>query len=212
MLIQTQLWTLYTKLPTPQSKDAESSTKLRNEVVRLHREMSATSAQDDFAKWARLRREHDKAKDKYDKQCTLNPFSLPKLVRSHHYPRTAQGLQNFRTQFDRVLNALRFIGTQGLNFLANTWFSKQPMFWLPQGWVPYQAEWILSFPRAPLGSVSINIWGIACAGVIGMVIEAGKAGWTLRQGKVVEGPNKGEKIRMEKPLGGAGGGREKKEL
>jgi len=37
--------------------------------VRLNREMTATSAQDDFAKWARLRRDHDKAKDKYDKQC-----------------------------------------------------------------------------------------------------------------------------------------------
>jgi len=38
--------------------------------VRLNREMKAVSAQDDFAKWARIRREHDKAKDKYDKQCT----------------------------------------------------------------------------------------------------------------------------------------------
>ena len=64
------LWTIYIKLPTPQSKDASDSARLRSEVVRLQREMGAVSAQDDFAKWARLRREHDKAKDKYEKQCT----------------------------------------------------------------------------------------------------------------------------------------------
>lgn len=73
MHVYVQLWTLYTKLPTPQSKDAESSAQLRAEVVRLNREMTATSAQDNFAKWARLRREHDKAKEKYDRQCTFHP-------------------------------------------------------------------------------------------------------------------------------------------
>ena len=30
--------------------------------------MSNVSAQDNFAKWARLRREHDKAKEKYEKE------------------------------------------------------------------------------------------------------------------------------------------------
>lgn len=84
------------------------------------------------------------------------------------------------------------------------------MFWLPQGWVPYYIEWILSFPRAPLGSVSINIWSIACASVISMTSEAIRASWTLKEGKVVEGSNKGEKIKMDIP--GSTGGREKKEL
>lgn len=40
------------------------------------------------------------------------------------------------------------------------------MFWLPHGWFPYYAEWILSFPRAPLGSVSIASWQTACTGVV----------------------------------------------
>jgi len=124
----------------------------------------------------------------------------------------ARGQQDFRTQFDRIVSALRWLGTQGLNFFANTWYSKQPMFWLPQGWVPYQVEWILSFPRAPLGSISVNVWGIACASVIGLASEAIRATLTLRQGQVIEGPNKGEKIKM-----GASGknghvGNEKKEL
>jgi hypothetical protein len=53
------------------------------------------------------------------------------------------------------------------------------MFWMPAGWVPYYAEWVLSFPRAPLGSVSINVWGIACASMLVLVSEALAATWVL---------------------------------
>ena len=93
------------------------------------------------------------------------------------------------------------------------YFAKEPLFWLPQGWVPYPVEWVLSLTAAPLGSVSVNVWGIACASMIHMVNEAVMATWTLRDGEVKEGPRKGEKIKME-ALGVDGGGRvdEKKEL
>jgi hypothetical protein len=37
-------------------------------VVRLKREMAAISAQDDFARWAKLRRQHDKALEEHDKK------------------------------------------------------------------------------------------------------------------------------------------------
>jgi hypothetical protein len=53
------------------------------------------------------------------------------------------------------------------------------MFWLPAGWVPYYGEWLLSFPRAPLGSVSINVWGIACASMIALASEGLAAVWVL---------------------------------
>ena len=59
------------------------------------------------------------------------------------------------------------------------WFAKSPMFWMPAGWLPYYAEWVLSFPRAPLGSVSINVWGIACASMMALVSEALAAVWVL---------------------------------
>lgn len=45
------------------------------------------------------------------------------------------------------------------------------MFWLPQGWMPYYAEWLISFPRAPLGSVSIQAWQLACGSVILLVSD-----------------------------------------
>lgn len=45
------------------------------------------------------------------------------------------------------------------------------MFWLPHGWFPYYAEWIISFPRAPLGSVSVASWQLACTTVVALVSD-----------------------------------------
>ena len=52
------------------------------------------------------------------------------------------------------------------------WYVKRALFWIPKGWLPRYAEWVLGFPRAPAGSVSIQVWGYACANVVGMVSEA----------------------------------------
>ncbi len=65
-----QLWQLYTRLPLQSNKDLLEQTRLRREVVRLKREMNAVSAQDEFSKWAKLRRQHDKAMEEYDKKGT----------------------------------------------------------------------------------------------------------------------------------------------
>lgn len=67
---------------------------------------------------------------------------------------------------------LRWLGTNGLRYLLQFWYSKQALFWLPQGWVPSYIEWLLAFPRAPTGSISIQVWGIACASIIAMLSDA----------------------------------------
>ncbi len=86
------------------------------------------------------------------------------------------------------------------------------MFWLPAGWVPYYVEWILSFPRAPLGSVSINVWGAACASMIVHVNEALAAAWVLITKKPVPMPTKEDPMAFaaDPKKGNASG--EKKEL
>ena len=56
--------------------------------------------------------------------------------------------------------------------LLQFWFAKRPIFWLPKGWVPYYAEWLLSFPRAPLGSISIQSWALACGAAILLTSDA----------------------------------------
>jgi tail-anchored protein insertion receptor len=58
-----------------------------------------------------------------------------------------------------------------LQWFLPFWFPKEPIFWLPYGLFPHWAEWLLSFPRAPIGSVSIVSWQLACAGVIRLVFQ-----------------------------------------
>ena len=68
------------------------------------------------------------------------------------------------------------------------------MFWVPQGWVPGYVEWMLSFPRAPNGSVSIQVWGIACASVVGMVGSAIVASVVLMRERKIGRRKQGVKI------------------
>ena len=74
--------------------------------------------------------------------------------------------------------------TKAPHYFLPFWYGKQPMFWLPYGWFPYYAEWIISFPRAPLGSVSAPSWQLACAGVTALVGEL-----ILFLGRMILGPS-----------------------
>ncbi|MCJ1369443.1 GET complex subunit get1 [Loxospora ochrophaea] len=189
--INNLLWVLYNKLPTATSENVRSQTILRGEVVRLKREMNSTSSQDEFAKWAKLRRQHDKVVAEYEDK--------------------SQKLQSSRASFDSAAGMLRWLGTNGLRFFLQFWCTKQPLFWLPKGWLPWYGEWILSFPRAPMGSVSIQIWFGAAATVILLVGQALTASRALladkRLGQGAEKTKEGVK------MGGRGNSEgEKKDL
>ena len=108
----------------------------------------------------------------------------------------AQSLQSFKTSFDSVISVLRWGGTKGIQVFLQFWFSKTPLFWLPRGWVPGYIEWILSFPRAPTGSVSIQIWGIACASVVQIISAAVVASWALAMQTGQAGKSKGMPMKM----------------
>ncbi|KAL1965114.1 hypothetical protein VTN77DRAFT_6027 [Rasamsonia byssochlamydoides] len=149
--IDNLLWILYLKLPTPLSRDAREHYRLKREVVQLKREMNATSSQDEFAKWAKLRRRHDKALEEYEAK---NKALLAK-----------------KTSFDWTVKTARWLSTNGFKLFLQFYYAKTPMFELPPGWVPYSVEWVLSFPRAPLGTVSIQVWSTACATVITLTGE-----------------------------------------
>ncbi|KAF7946633.1 hypothetical protein EAE96_009626 [Botrytis aclada] len=179
------LWNLYNMFPTPTSQSAGEQKKLKREYMKVRHEMNATSSQDEFAKWAKLRRQHDKLFDQLEK--------------------SKSSLDSTKSTFDSSVSTLRWLGTNGLRMLLQFWFSKQAMFWLPKGWFPYYAEWLLSFPRAPLGSISIQAWTLACAAVILLVSDALVAVVAL-----VLGTQTGAKARkMEEPLKAGGQGTEK---
>ena len=78
------------------------------------------------------------------------------------------------------------------------------MFWLPRGWVPGYIEWILAFPRAQIGSISIQVWGIACASVVQIASMAIAAAWVLLLQPKVGAARQGEPMKMEGRGGGIG--------
>ncbi|PKX93171.1 guided entry of tail-anchored proteins factor 1 [Aspergillus novofumigatus IBT 16806] len=121
--IDTLLWILYLKLPTSTSKNAREQSRLKREVVQLKREMNNTSSQDEFAKWAKLRRKHDKAMDEYE--------AMNKKL-------TAQ-----KTSFDWSVKIARWLSTNGLKIFLQFYYSKTPVFALPAGWFPSYVEWVL---------------------------------------------------------------------
>ncbi|KAI2923322.1 hypothetical protein CBS147343_871 [Aspergillus niger] len=149
--IDNLLWLLYLKVPTPTSKKYKEQNRLKREVVQLKRDMNNTSSQDEFAKWAKLRRKHDKTMEEYE---AIN-----------------KQLVSQKTSFDWGVKIVRWFGTSGLKFFLQFWYSKTPVFHLPEGWLPYYVAWLLSFPRAPMGSVSIQIWSNVCATAITTMAE-----------------------------------------
>ncbi|TAQ83597.1 hypothetical protein B7494_g8073 [Chlorociboria aeruginascens] len=188
------LWYLYNIFPTPTSKGAAEQRQLKAKFLRIRAELNATSSQDEFAKWAKLRRQHDKVLEQYEK------------IKSD--------LNSTKSTFDRTVSALRWLGTTGVRTLLQFWCSKQAMFWIPKGWVPYYAEWLLSFPRAPIGSISINAWFIACAAMILLVSDAivGVVGLVMVDGLAQMPKGKGDPMKMPSEKSGQDTSEEKKEL
>jgi hypothetical protein len=93
-----------------------------------------------------------------------------------------------KAKFDRTAGIIRWSATSGVKFILPWIYGKEAMFWLPRGWFPYYVEWILSFPRAPLGSISIVSWQTACAGAVLFFSDAIKAILALALGaKAVQG-------------------------
>ncbi|AEO61920.1 hypothetical protein MYCTH_2312690 [Thermothelomyces thermophilus ATCC 42464] len=150
--INNLIWRVYLSLPTALAGQFAEHRRKQKEYLAVRHDLNATSSQDEFAKWARLRRQHDKLLEELEKR--------------------KSALDASRTRFDRYLTAVRLISTRGVQWLLPMWYGKVPMFWLPYGWFPYYVEWFASFPRAPLGSVSIVMWQAACTSMLTLIVDA----------------------------------------
>ncbi|KAI1909681.1 GET complex subunit get1 [Ophidiomyces ophidiicola] len=175
--IDSLLWLIYLKLPNQTSQTAKEQMRLKTEVVQLKREMHATSSQDEFAKWAKLRRRYDKSMEEYETKSMIIPSPsalLEVVVRILIISLEIidKALAQQKSSFDMAVKSVRFVGTTGVKFFLQFWYSKSPIFELPHGWIPWQVEWVLSFPRAPLGTVSIQVWSGVCATVVSLVGDA----------------------------------------
>lgn len=83
-LTEGQLWTLLNHLPVATSRAAGAQRKLQTEYLGVRRELNATSSQDEFAKWAKLRRQHDKLLDQLDAASASSPCAGTRASRADH--------------------------------------------------------------------------------------------------------------------------------
>ncbi|KAG0136740.1 CHD5-like protein-domain-containing protein [Tuber indicum] len=147
--IKNTLWMIFTSLPTNTSQDVRNQKALQKEVVKLRTELRGTSSQDEFAKWAKIRRTLDR-----------KIADLEKLTGS---------VNAARAKFDTQTGFVCWASTSGAGWAVSLWYRREPIFWIPEGWVPGYVEWGLSFPKAPIGSVSIQVWTFAVAQVLRVV-------------------------------------------
>lgn len=132
------------------------------------------------------------------------------------FTQPANAVKATKGSFDTVATVIRFLGTTGLRFILQFWFAKTPIYHLPKGWAPWAVEWVLAFPRAPKGTVSIQVWGSACAVVIALVSDAVSYVVVARQQKKASSAQKGQAQGVKVAAGGesekTAAGEGKKEL
>ncbi|SPO42349.1 related to Protein GET1 [Moesziomyces antarcticus] len=148
-----------------------SQRALRKEIYSTKQELAATSSQDQFAKWAKLRRRVDKG--------------LADLER------TNADVARAKSTFGMLFKAVMFVITTVVPFCVTSWYSKTPIFWLPptkHSWFG-PVGWFLALPRAPKGAISSTVWQMVCSRTI---IALASALTNLV-------PGKKEEVLVEKP-------------
>ncbi|KAF7376489.1 Protein GET1 [Mycena sanguinolenta] len=127
------------------SATAARQRKLKADLLTTRAELLRTSAQDQFAKWAKLRRSVDKGLGELEK---LN-----------------SEIASRRTAFSFRFNTFIWILTTGLQFFVGWWYRSAAVFYLPPGWLG-PLGWWCALPFAPKGSVSVGVWQMACKRVL----------------------------------------------
>jgi hypothetical protein len=123
---------------------------LKSEILSTKSELLKTSAQDQFAKWAKLRRSVDKGLADLEKLSEFCPF--PSASRSIYPPFYVDAeVASSRSSFAMKFNTLLWLLTTGLQLAVGWWYRKQPVFFLPQGWLG-PLGWWLALPFAPAGT------------------------------------------------------------
>ncbi|PWN25656.1 hypothetical protein BDZ90DRAFT_223160, partial [Jaminaea rosea] len=142
---------------------ARKQSVLKRDLFETRQQLGKTSSQDEFAKWAKLRRKVDK--------------TLAELEGVN------KSLSSSRSTLSMIVKALLFIVTTLAPFAVTTYYRKTPIFWLPPGAaIPPMAlirggkkaggtaaanwlgpmGWVLSLPSAPAGAVSATVWNMVC--------------------------------------------------
>ncbi|GAA6007295.1 hypothetical protein JCM10207_001574 [Rhodosporidiobolus poonsookiae] len=133
--------TLASWLYAPFAPTSTAAKTHKAEILKLRAELAATSSQDEFSKWARIRRKLDKA---------VQDLEASKADSSSHR-------KAFATKFKSAL----WLATTVVPFIISSWHRKSPVFFLPAGWFG-PLGWWLSLPSAPAGALAVSLWTMAC--------------------------------------------------
>ncbi|KAL1925490.1 uncharacterized protein VTP21DRAFT_373 [Calcarisporiella thermophila] len=131
-------------------KEMNKQRKLKHDALQLRAEIRGTSSQDEFAKWAKLRRKLDSTVTQLEKLNSELAFS--------------------RTSFELKFKSALWILTNGFQAIIIILYRKTPVFYLPMGWFG-PVRWLVSFPFAPTGSVSVTVWFLVCRSVVRQGLE-----------------------------------------
>ncbi|KAJ3289223.1 GET complex subunit get1 [Rhizoclosmatium sp. JEL0117] len=135
------------------SAAAAKAAKVKTELIAAKKVLNSISAQDEFAKWAKERRRHDKLETEY-----------ANLVK-------AQGSD--KSSFERTVSWGVWIAVWALQAFIILYYRKTPMFYVPKSFVGPFAS-MLRWPFAPAGSVSATFWLFASKNVIRKILTATK--------------------------------------
>ncbi|EGV61219.1 GET complex subunit get1 [Yamadazyma tenuis] len=119
------------------SKLSEISNK-SSEARKVNLQRKAVSAQDEYAKWTKLNRQHDKLLAEIDQ---LN-----------------QGLASEKAGVVKYLGLLISVLTTLPIWFFRLWFRKAVLFHLPPGYLPYPIERLFGLPFVVLGGVGLTVW------------------------------------------------------
>ncbi|KAI8929580.1 WRB/Get1 family, partial [Entophlyctis helioformis] len=110
--------------------EAQKLRDLKAEILSLKNDISRTSAQDEFAKWAKMRRQYDKLLSNFEQ--------------------AAKERASKKSSFEFMMSWGLWILFWVLQILFIIVWRKEAMFYIPRDWVGPFSSW-LRFPFAPAG-------------------------------------------------------------
>lgn len=136
---------------SPQSKQER---ELKTKILKGRTELASTSSQDEFAKWAKLRRRLDKDIADFEtlsKSFFFSFFCLLYILTIHSRvfveSKSSITKQSFISKFKKLLWLIMTV----LPFIFSSYHRKSAVFYLPPGWFE-PLTWYMGLPKAPAGS------------------------------------------------------------
>lgn len=142
-------WQLYSNWSrSAKTRELRDKRKL---LLDIRTERANTSSKDEFAKWARLDRKHQKLKAEVD---ALN-----------------QQLGLKRQNLTAGLRVAKWLATTGVKIYVQWRYRTAAVVWLPPMSVPYVVEWFVALPSAPTGAISVATWLLAVDATVSLVLR-----------------------------------------